>query len=81
MKRPFKITSRVLAHLGEDLIKDESIALLELVKNSYDAGATKCIVDFDFDIFGNLETISISDDGVGMSLNTIENVWLSKYSN
>ena len=76
MKRPFKITSRVLAHLGEDLIKDESIALLELVKNSYDAGATKCIVDFDFDIFGNLEAISISDDGVGMSLNTIENVWL-----
>lgn len=76
MKKPFKITSRVLAHLGEDLIKDESIALLELVKNSYDAGATKCIVNFDFDLFDNLEAISISDDGVGMSLNTIENVWL-----
>lgn len=32
MKKPFKMTARVLAHLGEDLIKDESIALLELVK-------------------------------------------------
>ena len=25
MKKPFKMTARVLAHLGEDLIKDESI--------------------------------------------------------
>ena len=76
MKKPFKVTARVLAHLGEDLIKDESIALLELVKNSYDAGASKCVVDFDFDIFGRLEQISISDNGSGMALDTIENVWL-----
>ncbi len=76
MKKPFKMTARVLAHLGEDLIKDESIALLELVKNSYDAGATKCVVDFDFDIFGSLIEISISDNGSGMSLDTIENIWL-----
>lgn len=76
MKKPFRITARVLAHLGEDLIKDESIALLELVKNSYDAGASKCIVDFYFDIFGSLEQITISDNGSGMTLDTIENVWL-----
>lgn len=76
MKKPFKMTARVLAHLGEDLIKDESIALLELVKNSYDAGATKCVVDFHFDIFGSLIEISISDNGSGMSLDTIENIWL-----
>lgn len=76
MKKPFKMTARVLAHLGEDLIKDESIALLELVKNSYDAGATKCVVDFNFDIFGSLIEISISDNGSGMSLDTIEKIWL-----
>ena len=76
MKKPFKMTARVLAHLGEDLIKDESIALLELVKNSYDAGATKCVVDFNFDIFGSLIEISLSDNGSGMSLDTIENIWL-----
>lgn len=76
MKKPFKMTARVLAHLGEDLIKDESIALLELVKNSYDAGATNCVVDFNFDIFGSLIEISISDNGSGMSLDTIENIWL-----
>ena len=76
MRKPFKITARVLAHLGEDLIKDESIALLELVKNSYDAGANICIVEFIFDNYGALEQISVSDDGSGMSLETIENVWL-----
>lgn len=76
MQKPFTITSRVLAHLGEDLIKDESIALLELVKNSYDAGASYCNVNFDFDIFGTLQEISICDDGCGMNLNTIETVWL-----
>lgn len=76
MRKPFKVTARVLAHLGEDLIKDESIALLELVKNSYDAGASLCIVDFQFDIWGNLEQITISDNGHGMDLDVIENVWL-----
>ena len=29
MKKPFKMTARVLAHLGEDLIKDESIKQIE----------------------------------------------------
>jgi len=76
MRKPFKVTARILAHLGEDLIKDESIALLELVKNSYDANASKCVVDFNFDTFGVLKQITIFDNGSGMSLDTIENVWL-----
>ena len=76
MEKPFVIMPRVIAHLGEDLIKDESIALLELVKNSYDAGATLCHVDFVFDVWGNLEKIDIEDNGSGMDLNTIETVWL-----
>lgn len=76
MEKPFVIKPRVIAHLGEDLIKDESIALLELVKNSYDAKATYCNVDFDFDVWGRLEKITVEDNGTGMDLNTIETVWL-----
>ena len=76
MEKPFVIMPRVIAHLGEDLIKDESIALLELVKNSYDAKATYCKVDFVFDAWGRLETITVEDNGTGMDLNTIETVWL-----
>lgn len=76
MEKPFVIMPRVLAHLGEDLIKDESIALLELVKNSYDAKATFCHVDFVFDVWGKLDKITVEDNGTGMDLETIETVWL-----
>ena len=76
MKSPFTITPRVIAHLGEDLIKNESIAILELVKNSYDAFAHNCNVYFHFGADNELESISIEDDGTGMSMDTVKNVWL-----
>lgn len=41
-KLQFNISPRILKHLGNDLIKDELIALFELVKNSYDACASRC---------------------------------------
>lgn len=75
MQKPFVVTSRVIAHLGESLIKNESIALLELVKNSYDANAHHCWVTFDYGK-DQLNRITIEDDGDGMSLNVIQNVWL-----
>ena len=42
----FETRARLLFQIGEQLIKNESIALMELVKNSYDAGATKCTITF-----------------------------------
>ena len=42
----FKAHARLLTMLGEQLIKNERIALVELVKNSYDADATWVAVDF-----------------------------------
>lgn len=76
MEKAFTISPRVIAHLGEDLIKNESIALLELVKNSYDAYASVCKVDFHYT--GNqLVGITIIDDGDGMDRETIEKVWLT----
>lgn len=71
----FKIMPRVIAHLGEDLIKNESIAVLELVKNSYDAYASKCDVFFE-EKNGKIVSIQISDNGFGMNAKTITDVWL-----
>ena len=71
----FKITPRVIAHLGEDLIKNESIAVLELVKNSYDAYASKCDVFFE-EKNGKIVSIQITDNGFGMNAKTITDVWL-----
>ena len=75
MQQSFSITPRIIAHFGEDLIKNDSIAILELVKNSYDAGATKCVVDFQT-IDGKLAAISIWDNGCGMNKKIIETAWL-----
>jgi hypothetical protein len=33
--------SRIIALLGDELISDESVAVVELVKNSYDADANQ----------------------------------------
>ena len=75
MKVNFSISPRILSHLGEDLIKNESIALFELIKNSYDACAKHCIVDFNFQN-GKLRSLTIEDDGFGMNSKIIETVWL-----
>ena len=75
MQNYFSITPRVIAHLGEALIKNESIALLELVKNAYDANATHCEVFFEQNN-NKLNKIIITDDGDGMNLTTIEKKWL-----
>ncbi len=58
------------------MIKNESIALLELVKNSYDACAKKCTINF-VSTNGKLSKITIKDDGFAMNKETIENVYLT----
>src|SRR5438552_1993112 len=72
----FKPRARLLIQLGDQLIKNESIALVELVKNSYDADAN--IVDITME---NVEdpvngVIIKEDDGFGMTADIVENVWL-----
>ncbi|WP_025194189.1 ATP-binding protein [Enterococcus faecalis] len=73
--------TRILKMLGEDLIKDEKTALIELVKNSYDADATDIKIFFknfedNFELNDGSE-IYIVDNGDGMTKNEIVNNWLS----
>ena len=72
----FRIKARLLEQLGEQLIKNESIALIELVKNAYDADAS-CI-NIHMEKVENPEEgkIIIEDDGCGMNADIIQNVWL-----
>jgi len=72
----FKPRARLLLQLGDQLIKNESIALVELVKNSYDADSQ--IVNIYMENVDDPENgiIIIEDDGYGMSPDTVENVWL-----
>lgn len=66
----FRISTGLKSILGQDLITSDNIAILELVKNSYDAHATKVIITFEDD------SITIADNGKGMNLNDIKNKWL-----
>ena len=72
----FKPRARLLLQLGDQLIKNESIALLELAKNAYDADASK--VDIIMHHPDSIENgyIEIEDDGFGMTADIVENVWL-----
>ena len=75
-KLTFKPRARLLLQLGDELIKNESIALLELVKNSYDADATSLNVTMNNVENPDKGTILIEDNGNGMDLDVIENVWM-----
>lgn len=66
----------MLLQLGDQLIKNESIALVELVKNAYDADASKVTIIMDKIHDINTGEIIIKDDGWGMDLETITNCWL-----
>lgn len=80
-KLPFKAHARLLTMLGEQLIKNERIALVELVKNAYDADATKVLVDFrgfaDNFVVAPGSTIVITDNGSGMAEDTVRTAWMS----
>ena len=61
-------SARLIMQLGEQLIEDELVALLELIKNAYDADANNVDVVIDKDTvtpYGK-GRIEIKDDGNGM---------------
>ena len=65
-KKSFQPRSRLLLQLGDKLIRNENIALLELIKNSYDADARKVIIKLDNIESPEIGVIDIIDDGEGM---------------
>lgn len=73
--------ARLLTMLGDQLIKDEIIAITELVKNAYDADAEHVSVCFnhlgpDYSITEQ-SSIVIEDDGNGMNSQILKNAWMN----
>lgn len=62
--------------LGDELISSEVVAVIELVKNAYDADATRVLVRFRPPLEPGKGGIDILDDGHGMSLETVTEAWL-----
>ena len=71
----FSVDSALLRELGEKLVETVHLALVELVKNSYDADASQVEIFFEQDNEGNSQ-IRIVDNGTGMSFKAVEEFWM-----
>lgn len=67
----FRSQARIVRTLGDRLITGEVTAIIELVKNSYDADASSCYIE----INPHDSVLTIKDNGHGMSLSDIETKW------
>ena len=75
ISQPFRPRARMLQLLGNELIASDRLAVFELVKNAYDADASYVTVRMNLDRpIGPM--ITVLDEGVGMTLDEIRNVWL-----
>lgn len=78
----FRPRARLMDTLGLELISSERVALVELVKNSYDADATCVVVTISGDvdesgaIVAGSGCISVLDDGHGMDEHRMLEAWL-----
>ena len=92
----FKPRARLIKTIGEELISNDNVAVIELVKNSYDANSP--IVEISFNglvkelsegkgkrtkryIDKDTASIIIYDEGIGMDFNTIQSAWMEPATN
>jgi Histidine kinase-, DNA gyrase B-, and HSP90-like ATPase len=73
--RAFKVDANAILTLGRNSIKDHTTAVVELIKNAYDADADKVELSIQSKA-PNGGLIRIADNGHGMSDRDIENSWL-----
>ena len=83
----FKTNVQIKSIIGKDLINDDNIAILELVKNSFDADAKRVDISFcnlKHNDDSHIEQYSdktsrliIQDDGIGMNSIDLQEKWLN----
>ena len=71
-KMRYKISSRATILLGRESVSKVESALIELIKNTYDADATICYLLFDV----KNDSIYLIDDGIGMTKKIIQDNWM-----
>lgn len=81
---PFKPYARLMNIIGDQLITDKIVAVIEILKNCYDADSPSaevrfcnmCNYDFNDLPIEEQAYIEIRDRGCGMTLDIVQNVWL-----
>ncbi|WP_148624192.1 sensor histidine kinase [Aliarcobacter cryaerophilus] len=80
-KKTFNPKARLILQVGDRLIANEKIAISEIIKNSYDADARNVTVEMNNIDDKEKGEIIILDDGSGMNLDILENVWMEPGTN
>ena len=62
--------------LGSELISNDAVAVIELVKNAYDAEANRVLIKFVGPLLSGQGRIEVFDDGFGMSLDVVRGAWM-----
>ncbi len=75
-KKVLRPRARIVHTFGDELISSDVVALIELVKNAYDADAKRVLIRFSGPLIQDNGTIEVIDSGHGMSLDIIENTWM-----
>jgi signal transduction histidine kinase len=74
-KLTFTVDSALLSELGEKLVETAHIALVELVKNAYDADATQVTVKI-LPAPRRGPIVQVIDNGSGMTFHDVQNYWM-----
>lgn len=73
----FKVNAAIKNIIGKELIYSDNIAVVELIKNSKDAQAKEASIIFKNENDIEKGSITISDNGKGMTLSEIKEKWLN----
>jgi signal transduction histidine kinase len=76
LKLQFKPRARIIRTIGDQLISGPEAAVIELVKNAYDADASYVWIRFTPPLEIGKGRITIKDDGHGMSLSDVQDKWM-----
>jgi signal transduction histidine kinase len=72
----FRPRARLIRTIGAELISSETVAIIELVRNSYDADARKVQIRFMNPHLPDQAGMEITDDGHGMTREVLLGPWL-----
>lgn len=76
----FSVDSQLIGELGEQLVTRNHVALAELVKNAYDADASRISIEFcdykEFDSDEIYPSIVLQDNGHGMRFSEVDEYWM-----
>ena len=68
----FQVSANLQKLIGEELVSNEEMAFIELVKNAYDSGADQVEITIYYRSSSTASQITVSDNGEGMTLKNFE---------